>query len=316
VDAGLNYGVLAVMGGPQAGAAQVANASIKVIAIAACIAAYEAGGSPVAPSIPSWGTLQDSTNLTSPENLLVIPTSAGLFGFVSNIFSTGGSGSVDYAAVNLGPIFASTPGTPTVAGTVSNASLAGAVYAVALGATIYATSRGGESLTQIDITTPGTPAIKGTPLSLGYQLTGIAVASYPDLGKIFAFVAGTETSGGMIAGMFFSVDVTSASAMEVVDSISNTTDYPAPSNVVLVGTIAYSTAYGPAFFPGTTSGITLTDVSWPYALSTISFTPTTTALGLPSGTALDHLCIAGSRGYQTDTSATGGVYVLQLGGAA
>ena len=88
MDPGLNYAVLAVVGGPNPGAAQVANASIKVIAIAAGIAAYEAGGPPVPPSIPPWGTLQDSTNLTSPENLLVIPTPAGLFGFVSNFFST------------------------------------------------------------------------------------------------------------------------------------------------------------------------------------------------------------------------------------
>jgi len=302
VDPACSYAVVCVMGGDPPSSEQIANASVKVIAVAACIAAYEAQTTAVEPTVAA--TLTDPVKLSSPENLLVVETTAGTFGYVSNAFS---SGTNDYTVVNLSVLTA-----PVLGISISNAALAGAIYAVNLGTTIYCTSRCGfpvadstSFLTALDITTPGAPAVAGIPLDCSPSwLTGIDVGYYPDLDKTFAFVARTEANGIVVA------DVTDVAAMRIVATLSDPTSFNQPSNVHKVGSILFTTAYG------VPSGITEVDVSNPYIPLLGSFT-STTALGLSGSQQFDHLFIGpGTRGYQSDTSPTGGVYVLQLGESA
>jgi hypothetical protein len=184
---------------------------------------------------------------------------------------------------------------------ISNAALSGAVYSVNLGNTVYATSRGGESLTQIDITAPASMSVKPTPLNMGAQLTGLAVASYPALFKVYAFVAGSSTNS------IYVVDVTLAAAMSIVATITNAGFFNYPSNVVMVGTTLFVTSVD------TPAGIAIVNVTAPLSPVVQSFT-SAMALGLSGTQRFDHLFIdtVMGRGYQSDTSTTGGVYVLQL----
>lgn len=201
-----------------------------------------------------------------------------------------------------------------VAGALGNPYLQGAVYAVNVGNTIYCTNRyGGRSyLTIIDATNPASMVVQGTPIDLETSLTGVDTRYYPELQKRFAFVAGTG------ANKLFVVDVTNPAQMSRVATLTDATAFNSPSNVHVVGAVAYTTAYTPNSHdpsPTSPSGITIVDISNPYAPFVISFT-SPVALGLSGTQAFDHLYILGSRGYQTDTSDVGGVYVLQLGGAA
>jgi hypothetical protein len=303
VDPTCSHAVVCVMGGDPAGTAQLANASVKVISVAACIAAYEAQSAAVEPSVIV--TLTDSVKLSSPENLLMVETASGWFGYVSNVFSTGTN---DYTVINFSSFTA-----PVVGISISSSYLAGAVYAVYLGTTIYCTNRSGfptsdsaSYLTAIDITTPSAPAITGVPLNCsGTWLTGVEVGYYSEYDKIFAFVAQSEASGIVVA------DVTNVAAMKIVATLTDSTSFNQPSNVHKIGSILFSTAYG------VPSGITETDVSNPYIPRVVSFT-STTALGLSGTQEFDHLFIrpGDTRGYQSDTSATGGVYVIELGTVA
>ena len=295
VDPTLSYAVVCVLGGYPPSPTQIANASVKTIAIAACIAAYESHSSPSAPVVAH--TLTNVSYLNSPENLLVITSGANTYGFVSNLYSTGTN---DYTAIDLTTLTA-----PHVLISISNAALAGAVFATYLGATIYCSSRGGLSITQIDISTPSSMYVKGTPLNLSTSLTGIDVAQYPAIGKTFAFVAGT------VYPHLFAVDVTNASAMTLIATITDPTSFNYPSNVKVIGSLLYSTAYGPVENPGSLSGITITNITDPTNPSVITFT-STTILGLASTVALDHFFQVGSLAYVSDTSVIGGAYIFQL----
>jgi hypothetical protein len=282
---------------------------VKVFSIASVIAAYVANPSGAPYTIgEATTTLQDRTGylgetgkLDSPENVLAIGTTL----YVSNFCSTGSN---DYTAIDMSALPAL-----TLRGTISNNALSGAVYAVNVGNTIYCTNRNSTDsyLTVIDATNPVSMVIQGT-INLGTPLTGVDTRYYPGLQKTFAFVAGTG------ANQFFVVDVTDPTAPSLVATLTNAAAFNYPSNVHVVGAVAYTTAYTPDLrdpSPTSPSGITIVDISNPYAPFVISFT-STVALGLSGAQAFDHPYILGSRGYQTDTSDVGGVYVLQLGGAA
>jgi hypothetical protein len=277
------YAIIAVMGGPTSNSAQVANAKLYVVDLS------------VIATMHIVTTLVDSINLASPENLQLVGTTL----CVSNIFSTG---TKDFTFID-----ASSLPTLTVLSSISDNALSGAVYSVSAGTTIFATSRAGQCLAAIDIPTQALIS----SLNLGTTLTGVDVSYYPSLAKWYAFVSGTGSN------QLFSVDVTDRTAMSLVKTLTDSTDFDKPSNAHVVGTTLFMTAYGPVEGGGL-SGITELDISDPTNPSVTSFTSTTT-LGLPATVAFDHLFICagtspetGAVGFQTDTSFIGGAYQLGL----
>ena len=296
IDEALTHAIVCVMGGTSSNLEQLAIASVVSISIAPCIAAYLAATAYVAPEIVY--TISDNTNLGSPENLLVV----GSYGYVANLFSDS-SGTRAYTKLDLSNL-----AHPAVVDTLTHSGLYQAVYSVEHGGKIYVTAREGAALTVVDVTTF---TILGS-CYVGTSMTGIDVIDYPALGKTVAIVAGY---GG---NCLFSIDVTVPSAMAVLQTLTDITSFNRPSNVHIVGTVAFTTAYN---LP---SGITRVDISDPYAMAVLSFTSTTT-LGLESTQKIDHLEIPQTgvptglegRGYITDTSTSiGGVYVVQVFGTA
>jgi hypothetical protein len=252
------------------------------------------------PSSPEIvNTLTDPTDhrIDSAENLLLVGNTL----YVTNAFSTGTAPyQYGYAAVDVTNLMNLTSPAPSILAALDDSQLAGARYSVSHGNYNYVTTFNG----YLAVVERSAFALSASLSLSSGELTGIDVKDYTSTyGIVVALVMDTANSA------LYAVDVTTPASPALITTLTDTTNFPHPSNIHVVGPVAYTTAY--AGYPGDEpSGITVVDISNPYIPFVIN------KVDASSGVIYDHLYIMGSRGYASDTSSTGGLYIYQLGGCA